>query len=77
MIKIPAQIDKRDNANAKLNSNIERGSRRAALASRQDLLYLSCAYFIIACRRNGPIKKFESGIVLADLNLVYVSINKL
>lgn len=38
--------------NAKLNSNIERGSRRAAPASLWDLLYLSCAYFIIASRQS-------------------------
>lgn len=56
--KIPFDLTKETMQNAKLNSNIERGSCRAALASLRDLLYLSCAYFIIASRAipNKPVE---------------------
>lgn len=52
------KLTKETMQNAKLNSNIERGSRRAAPASPRDLLYLSCAYFIIASRAipNRPVE---------------------
>lgn len=56
-IQNSAQIDKKDNANAKLNSNIERGSRRAALASR-DKIYCICPALIslLPVAGTGPLK---------------------